>query len=69
MKSAIDILREALREMGADGLANGFGCGCGLDDLTPCEVAPLWCYPARRTLPPEGEDPGEAWYEPMAVGR
>lgn len=68
MKSAIDILREALREMGADGLANGHGCGCGLEDLAPCEVAPFWCYPARRTPPPEGEDPGELWYEPMEAG-
>lgn len=34
---ALDLLKKALIEMGADGLCNPMEeCGCGLDDLAPC---------------------------------
>lgn len=40
MTTAKEILIAGLKAMGADGLFNGEGdpcCGCGLDDLAPCE--------------------------------
>ena len=56
-----------IRESGADGLVDGEGCGCGLDDLAPCGDPSRirHCRLARKTTPPEGEDLGEDWYVPM----
>ena len=43
-----DILIERLLKMGADGLYREC-CGCGIDDLAPCEQgAQLDCVPARH---------------------
>ena len=50
--NAKDVLKKALKEMGADGLYNDYlGCdglrGCGLDDFVPCDVCNLDdCVPA-----------------------
>lgn len=44
-KRVIDILKEELAEMGADGLCSE-ECGCGLGDLVPCQSDPSQCMPA-----------------------
>lgn len=36
MKTAKQLLIDALRSMGADGLCNHLPCGCSIDDLAPC---------------------------------
>lgn len=56
-----DIVIEYLKKHGYDGLTNDEECGCGIDDLFPCEACPDRCEPAYRVLVPEGEDYGE-WY-------
>jgi hypothetical protein len=58
--------------MGADGLCNGEEqCGCGLDNLMPCDDL-NWgdCEAAKFVNPPEGDpkyDPEcpEGYYEPV----
>ena len=50
MKSSLQLLYDALKAMGADGLAIN-GCGCGLDDLIPCDSMCRSCMPARWTKP------------------
>lgn len=49
-----DILIAYLRANGYDGLA-GEDCGCGVDDLAPCEGYPMGCVPAHE-VPCPGED-------------
>ena len=35
--NAKELLIKALKEIGADGLYNGYcECGCGIDDIEPC---------------------------------
>ena len=46
MPSALSLLQKALSDMGADGLACD-GCGCGIEDLAPCQDNPLGCRAAR----------------------
>jgi deoxyuridine 5'-triphosphate nucleotidohydrolase len=41
-----DILKDWLKKKGFDGLS-GTDCGCGLDNLCPCEEYILECEPAR----------------------
>jgi len=57
MMTAKQILIDGLKAMGADGLYNDEGdpfCGCGLDDLAPCEasceggISLDGCRPAKR---------------------
>ena len=50
--NAKDILKKALTDMGADGLWNGSlgeeACGCGIDDLDPCDCCNInECEPAK----------------------
>lgn len=69
MKSAIDILREALREMGAEGLCNG-SCACALDDLAWCLGPCNSCVPAKRgPVPVEYKDEYSEWFVPMEEAR
>jgi hypothetical protein len=48
--NAKSILVKGLRELGADGLClPELDCGCGLDDLAPCETCDLRkCLAAKR---------------------
>jgi len=49
VKSAIDILRDALRAQGYGGLCEPeTECGCGLDDFRPCGQDPSECLPAHQ---------------------
>jgi len=45
--NARDIVRKFLADTGCDGLTNG-GCGCGVNDLMPCEYSAGNCVPAKR---------------------
>ena len=42
-----DIVLEKLEAVGADGLCN-INCGCGIDDLMPCDSAPVDCLVAKK---------------------
>ena len=48
--NAKDLLIKALKEIGADGLYNGYAeCGCCVDDIEPCGDCNLdECEPARK---------------------
>jgi len=51
-----DILKQWLKDHGHDGLIGPEGeCGCGLDDLIPCEDAFDGCCPAYRGPDPDRE--------------
>ena len=58
--NAKDVLKKALAGMGADGLYNWYiECGCGLDDLAPCDECNLdECEPAKK----KGKKTGECFY-------
>ena len=49
MKTAIELLADKLKEMGADGLCN-HDCGCVLDDLIPCCCLEAYCVPAKKAI-------------------
>jgi hypothetical protein len=51
-----DIIKQALAEVGADGLASD-DCGCGIEDLQPCESGCMDCVPALRVLDPFNNQP------------
>ena len=57
MLSVAEIVAEAIRKQGADGMCTDDGCGCGLDDLFPCGDGPHSdCFLARRLTVPESGD-------------
>jgi len=49
MKAVRDIIREYLVANGYDGLCSE-ECGCGLDDLMPCEYGIQHCVPAEKVI-------------------
>lgn len=52
-----EFVLSALRANGHDGMCDGGGCGCGIDDFAPCEDGPhSECSPARRLVVPESGD-------------
>jgi hypothetical protein len=54
-----DIIQSHLKEIGAEGLANGDEeCGCDIDDLAPCGEACMECVPAHRCFIRGLSDPG-----------
>ena len=56
MTQVIDITASYLKEHDYDGLVNGeLECGCGLDDLAPCESNSMACEPAIEVVPPNDE--------------
>ena len=64
------IIIEHLKSIGADGLCTD-DCGCGIDDLAPCECWCPDCVPARKTIADEaGEfhDIGDTVYTPLEPG-
>ena len=64
MRTVNDLLRAALLEMGGDGLCNcEESCGCGIEDLAPCECINLSeCVPAKWTIPKEDEEYRAGYY-------
>jgi hypothetical protein len=46
MKTIKQIITDHLKSIGADGLCCT-GCGCGIDDLFPCDCTPIYCRPAK----------------------
>lgn len=52
-----DIILANLQQVGADGLCNPEeSCGCGIDDLQPCDGFQKGCRPAQQRVATE---PGE----------
>ena len=47
MITALSLMIKALQNVGADGLC-GDDCGCGIDDLCPCNGDLLQCVAAKR---------------------
>jgi hypothetical protein len=62
---AIDLLKKALQEIGADGLVNVCTeCGCGLDDFAPCGECNIdECEAATK----KGKKTGALYYPMKAV--
>lgn len=56
-ETAHAILKQALKDMGADGLA-GDGCGCLLNDLAPCGEIKATCEAGKRRDIPKVEECG-----------
>lgn len=54
-----DIIVARLKQLGADGLCCE-DCGCGLDDIVPCQSDPSLCVPAKAV-----EEGGETIYVPV----
>ena len=52
-----DMVLAELKRLGADGLCcTEIGCGCGVDDLSPCGCdSVLDCIPARRKIAEESD--------------
>lgn len=73
VKQVRDIIIDHLTSVGADGLA-GEECGCGLDDLAPCQGCCLDCEPARRATATSAEaiaygcEPGDEIYLALSNG-
>lgn len=68
MKTAVDLLREKLVEIKADGLCKGpMGslCGCSLDLLLVCGDAPEKCVPAKNNPKMAKKMQCNYWMEPM----
>lgn len=61
-----EIVEKYLRDNGYEGLA-GDDCGCGLDDLAPCDNGfPSECVPAYRVMcdgHPQTDEDGEINHE------
>ncbi len=64
----IEIIKDAIKNHPvADGLCND-ECGCGIDDLAPCEFGPHKdCYLAKSRILGDGEfiddcGPGDLWF-------
>lgn len=59
---AKDILIATLTRLGADGLCCD-GCGCGLDDLVPCNSDPSGCVPAKKGKVRDLDEDARAEYD------
>jgi hypothetical protein len=50
-----DVIKSKLRKLGCDGLANPDAeCGCGIDDLIPCQSDCSGCLPAKSKVTRNG---------------
>lgn len=70
--NVLALLSDKLKELGADGLCNDEDCGCGLDNLAPCESWIGGCVPARELSEEEKETLGISseyshYYEEMTL--
>ncbi len=65
------LIQDHLRQIGADGLCNtDEACGCGHEDLCPCDGSPLDCVPARKAIATEegdGYDKGDTIFQPLGM--
>ena len=57
MMTVADMIRAALAGIGADGLCNcDESCGCGMEELSPCDCINLSeCVAAKWTVPKEDD--------------
>ncbi len=72
MITVTEIVIKYLRENGFDGLC-GDECGCGIEDLAPCQEGWSECVPAHaRILGPDEHlndcGPGDTYYSPEKSG-
>lgn len=51
-KNVLDIIYKYLKDNCFDGLCT-IDCGCGFDDLCPCEGEELQCVPAYKHINPD----------------
>lgn len=52
----IDIVLQHLKDNDFDGLVNTDNeCGCGIDNLAPCESDCMGCQPAVEVVPPSSD--------------
>lgn len=69
--NVLDIIRNNLKASGADGLVNNSeSCGCGIDDLAPCEGIQRGCCAARSriaTSPGEFQEVGDKVFYPIEL--
>jgi hypothetical protein len=74
--STLEIIKEAMKKHGADGLYNGtdyhYKCGCGIDDLAPCFGIQSGCVLAKSRVLQEGEGdegnhPGDTVWTPLNI--
>ena len=68
--TVLDIVHNHLLEIGADGLCNSHGCGCGLDQLVSCGNIMEDCEAAKRVkcVPQEScscDEPSDFCYIPF----
>lgn len=52
----IEIVKQHLKAVGADGLCAPSECGCELSDLAPCGGLPSDCVPGWKGAPCEDQD-------------
>lgn len=65
MKTAQELLKEKLVEIGADGLCYRHHCGCSMDCLMICGDAPYECVSGRNNPKMAKEMGVDFWMEPM----
>jgi hypothetical protein len=65
MVSVEEMLKHQFAELGADGLCNSDGgCGCGVEELAPCECLNTECIAAKYITPKKGDaDYWDEWPE------
>ena len=70
MKTAQELLKEKLIEIGADGLCwLDEECGCSLSDFIPCEsIDPSSCVAAKNNSEKAEEMGVPFWMQPIKTG-
>ena len=48
--NVVEIVKDYLTAKGFEGLTDEDGCGCGIDDLIPCQNDQSYCIPAYEHL-------------------
>lgn len=67
MTTVREVVLTHLKSIGADGLCSE-SCGCGVNDLMPCDSCFFDCYVARKTIAKNDGDfyeKGDTIYVPM----
>ena len=66
IKTATELIREKLSDIGADGLCDTlYGCGCKIDWFAPCKSINERCVPAKNNPQKATEMECGFWMEQM----